>query len=105
MVNMLHPILEDNNMIKENNQGKTLRLWGIGPWEPNEWKEKTFVRKLNNSLSNDEFEPITFDDSDENTTIVVDDGQYDLFLPAKTKEDEDLMDNGFENFVKREGPN
>jgi hypothetical protein len=105
MVNMLHPILEDNNMIEENNQGKTLRLWGIGPWEPNEWKEKTFVRNSNNSLSNDEFEPITFDDSDENTTVVVDDGQYDLFLLAKTKEDEDSMDNGFEKFVKKEGPN
>jgi hypothetical protein len=39
------------------------------------------------------------------TTIVVDDGQYELFLLIKTREDEDPMDNGFENFVKREGPN
>jgi hypothetical protein len=28
-----------------------------------------------------------------------------LFLPHKTKENEDLMDNGFESFVKMEGPN
>jgi hypothetical protein len=53
-------------------------------------------------LLDDEFEPITSNDFDENTTIVVDDGQYGLFLLAKTREDEDLMDNGFENFVKRE---
>ncbi len=43
MVNVLHLVLEDNNMTEENNQGKTLRLWGIGPWEPNEWKEKMHV--------------------------------------------------------------
>jgi hypothetical protein len=32
-------------MTEENNQGETLRLWGIGPWELNEWKEKMFVQK------------------------------------------------------------
>jgi hypothetical protein len=31
MVNMLHHVLENNNMVKENNQGETLQLWGIGP--------------------------------------------------------------------------
>jgi hypothetical protein len=36
---------------------------------------------------------------------VVDDEQYDLFLPDKAREDEDLVDNGFENFVEKEGPN
>jgi hypothetical protein len=102
MVNMLHLVLEDNNMTEENNQGESLRLWGIGPWEPKEWKEKTFLQNQNNSLLDDEFEPIT---SDEDTIVMVDDGQYDLFLPAKTREVEDLMDNGFENFLKREGPN
>ncbi len=66
MVNMLHLIMEDNSMTKENNQGKTLRLWGIGPWEPNEWKEKKFVHNQNNSLSNDEFEPITYDERHNN---------------------------------------
>lgn len=36
---------------------------------------------------------------------MVDDEQYDLFLLDKAREDEDVMDNGFENFLKREGPN
>ncbi len=40
MVNVLHLVLEDNSMTAKNNQGKTLRLWGIRPWEPDEWKEK-----------------------------------------------------------------
>jgi hypothetical protein len=43
MVNVLHLVLENNNMTKENNQGETLQLWGIGPWEPDEWKEKMHV--------------------------------------------------------------
>jgi hypothetical protein len=43
MVNVLHLVLEDNNMTIENNQGKTLQLWGIGLWEPNECKKKMHV--------------------------------------------------------------
>jgi hypothetical protein len=43
MVNMLHLVLENNSITEENNQGETLRLWEIGPWEPNEWKEKMIV--------------------------------------------------------------
>jgi hypothetical protein len=53
-------------------------------------------------LLDDEYEPITYD---EDIIVMVADEQYDLFLPSKTKEDEESMDNGFENFVKREGPN
>jgi uncharacterized protein YciU (UPF0263 family) len=52
-----------------------------------------------------EFKPCFFEDFDEDATNVVDDEQYDLFLLGKVTEDEDVMDNGFENFVKREGPN
>ncbi len=55
-------------------------------------------------MLNDELESCSFDDSDEDTIVAVDDEQYNLFLPKKTKEDEDLMDNGFENFNKKEGP-
>jgi hypothetical protein len=36
---------------------------------------------------------------------VVDEEQYDLFLLDKAKEKGDLMENGFESFVKMEGPN
>jgi hypothetical protein len=43
MVNMLHLILEESYMIGENNQGETLRLWGIRPWELDDWKQKFFV--------------------------------------------------------------
>ncbi len=50
MVSMLHLILEKSHMIGENNQGETLRLWGIRPWELDEWKEKFFVWDQNNSL-------------------------------------------------------
>ncbi len=56
-------------------------------------------------MSNDEYEPKSFDDYNENTIIVVDDEHYDMFLLGKAKENEDLMDNGFESFVKMEGPN
>jgi hypothetical protein len=34
-------------MIEEKNQGKTLRLWGIGSWEPNEWIENMFILDQN----------------------------------------------------------
>ncbi len=62
---MLHLILEDNNVIEENNnQGETLWLWGIGPWEPNEWKEKILILDQNNSLSDDEYEPSFSEDFD-----------------------------------------
>jgi hypothetical protein len=56
-------------------------------------------------MSDDEFEPGFFEGFDEDATNVVDDEQYDLFLLDKAREDEDVMDNGFENFVKGEGPN
>jgi hypothetical protein len=56
-------------------------------------------------LSNDESKLGFFEDFDEDATNVVDDEQYDLFVLDKAREDEHVMDNGFENFVKREGPN
>jgi hypothetical protein len=43
MVNMLHPILEDIERLK-NTTKETLKLWGIGPWELDEWKEKSLVK-------------------------------------------------------------
>ncbi len=55
-------------------------------------------------MSDDEYELDFFEDFDEDATNVIDDEQYDLFLPNKAREDEDLMDNRFENFVKKEGP-
>ncbi len=59
----------------------------------------------NNSLLNDESKLGFSEDFDEDATNVVGDEQYDSILLNKAKEDEDLMDNGFENFVKRKGPN
>ncbi len=58
-----------------------------------------------NSLSDDEYEFDFFEDFNENVINVVDDEQNDLFLPNNVREEEDLMDNGFENFVEKEGPN
>jgi hypothetical protein len=56
-------------------------------------------------LSDDEYEFDFFEDFNENVINVVDDEQNDLFLPNNVREEEDLMDNGFENFVEKEGPN
>ncbi len=68
--------------------------------------KKKFLRKdYNNSLLNDEPKSCSFDDSNEDTTTVIDDEQYNMFIPEKAKEDEDLMDNVFEKIVKKEGPN
>ncbi len=56
-------------------------------------------------MSDDEYEFDFFEDFNENVINVVDDEQNDLFLPNNVREEEDLMDNGFENFVEKEGPN
>lgn len=63
------------------------------------------MHEHNNSLWNDEHESSSSNDSNEDTINVVGDEQYNLFSFDKAKEIENLMDNGFENFVKKEGPN
>ncbi len=68
-------------------------------------KKNSLRKDYNNSLLNDEPKSCSFDDSNEVTTTMIDDEQYNMFLPEKAKEDEDLMDNGFEKFVKKEGLN
>lgn len=68
-------------------------------------KKKSLKKDYNNSLLNDEPKSCSFDDYNEDTTTMIDDEQYNMFLPEKAKEAKDFMDNVFEKFVKNEGPN
>ncbi len=104
MVNMLHPVLEDIARLKNTTKEKPWNCGILGLGSLMNGKKSLLWRIKKNSLLNDELESCSFDDSDEDTIVAVDDEQYNLFLPKKTKEDEDLMDNGFENFNKKEGP-
>ncbi len=57
------------------------------------------------ALSDEENHFDSFDDSNENTEELVNDEQGKLFLHNNTCLSKDLMGNGLETFMQKEGPN
>lgn len=63
------------------------------------------LQKDNQTLSNDEINFNSSDDSNEEMEEMVDDEQGRLFLQDKLEMIKDLMDNMIELFVQKEGTN
>lgn len=57
------------------------------------------------ALSDEEDHSDFFNDSDEDMEELADDEQEKLFLHMNTSSLEDVVDNGLETFVQKEGPN
>jgi hypothetical protein len=57
------------------------------------------------ALSNEVDHSDSFNDSDEDMEELANDEQEKLFLHINTSSLEDVVDNGLETFVQKEGPN
>jgi hypothetical protein len=105
MVNMLHLAKDMNHNINDEEQDETLKLWGIGRHDLGGSKRTPFLQNHDKILLDDDTNSSSFDEFKEDINATTKDEQYRLFLKNQLTTIEDLNDNGFESFVRKERPN